>query len=257
MNRNKKILNVTMAAGMAAVLGTTPVIAAAQEADNGVSKEETVYVNATAEGEVKDITVSDWLKNSGSAEGDVSDVSDLEGIKNVKGDETFTQDGDKVTWNTDSSDIYYQGTSNKELPVDMKIKYYLDDQEITPEELAGKSGHLRMEVSYTNKSKKTVKVDKKDVEVYSPFVMVTGMILSSDNFSNVTIDNGKVISDGDKEMVVGVAVPGLKDSLDLSDDLSDKIDIPEGFTMEADVTDCTMGNTFTMAVTDLAQQPES
>ena len=251
MNRNKKILNVTMAAGMAAVLGTTPVIAAAQEADNGVSKEETVYVIATAEGEIKDITVSDWLKNSGSAEGDVSDVSDLEGIKNVKGDETFTQDGDKVTWNTDSSDIYYQGTSNKELPVDMKIKYYLDDQEITPEELAGKSGHLRMEVSYTNKSKKTVKVDKKDVEVYSPFVMVTGMILSSDNFSNVTIDNGKVISDGDKEMVVGVAVPGLKDSLDLSGDLSDKIDIPEGFTMEADVTDCTMGNTFTMAVTDL------
>ena len=236
MNRNKKILNVTMAAGMAGVLGPTPVIAAAQEADNGVSKEETVYVNATAEGEVKDITVSDWLKNSGSAEGDVSDVSDLEGIKNVKGDETFTQDGDKVTWNTDSSDIYYQGTSNKELPVDMKIKYYLDDQEITPEELAGKSGHLRMEVSYTNKSKKTVKVDKKDVEVYSPFVMVTGMILSSDNFSNVTIDNGKVISDGDKEMVVGVAVPGLKNSLDLSDDLSDKIDIPEGFTMEADGT---------------------
>ena len=157
MNRNKKILNVTMAAGMAAVLGTTPVIAAAQEADNGVSKEETVYVNATAEGEIKDITVSDWLKNSGSAEGDISDVSDLEGIKNVKGDETFTQDGDKVTWNTDSSDIYYQGTSNKELPVDMKIKYYLDDQEITPEELAGKSGHLRMEVSYTNKSKKTIR----------------------------------------------------------------------------------------------------
>ena len=251
MNRNKKILNVTMAAGMAAVLGTTPVIAAAQEADNAVSKEETVYVNATAEGEVKDITVSDWLKNSGSAEGDVSDVSDLEGIKNVKGDESFTQDGDKVTWSTDSSDIYYQGTSNKELPVDMKIKYYLDDQEITPDELAGKSGHLRMEVSYTNKSKKTVKVDDKDVEVYSPFVMVTGMILSSDNFSNVTIDNGKVISDGDKEMVVGVAVPGLKASLDLSDDLSDKIDIPEGFTMEADVTDCSMENTFTMAVTDL------
>ena len=103
----------------------------------------------------------------------------------------------------------------------------------------------------TNNSKKTVKVDKKNVEVYSPFVMVTGMILSSDHFSNVTIDNGKVISDGDKEMVVGVAIPGLKDSLDLSDDLSDKIDIPESFTMEADVTDCSMGNTFTMAVTDL------
>ena len=248
MNRNrKKAVAASLAAGMAAVMAVTPVMAA----DSNISKEETVYVNAAADGTPEEITVSDWLKNSGSAEGDVSDVSDLEGIKNVKGDETFTQDGDKVTWNTDSSDIYYQGTSNKELPVDMKIKYYLDDQEITPEELAGKSGHLRMEVSYTNKSKKTVKVDKKDVEVYSPFVMVTGMILSSDNFSNVTIDNGKVISDGDKEMVVGVAVPGLKNSLDLSDDLSDKIDIPEGFTMEADVTDCTMGNTFTIAVTDL------
>ena len=236
---------------MAAVLGTTPVIAAAQEAENAVSKEETVYVNATAEGEVKDITVSDWLKNSGATDGEVSDVSDLKDIKNVKGDETFSQDGDKLTWNTDDKDIYYQGTTDKELPVNMKIKYYLDNQEITPDELAGKSGHLRMEVTYTNNSKKTVKVDKKNVEVYSPFVMVTGMILSSDHFSNVTIDNGKVISDGDKEMVVGVAIPGLKDSLDLSDDLSDKIDIPESFTMEADVTDCSMGNTFTMAVTDL------
>ena len=191
MNRNKKLLNATMAAGMAAVLGTTPILAATQDAKNAVSKEETVYVNATAEGDVKDITVSDWLKNSGAADGEVSDVSDLEGIKNVKGDETFTQDGENVTWNTDNSDIYYQGTSNKELPVDMKIKYYLDDKEITPEELAGKSGHLRMEVSYTNKSKKSVKVDNKNVEVYSPFVMVTGMMLSSDNFTNVTVDNGK------------------------------------------------------------------
>ncbi len=101
--------------------------------------------------------------------------------------------------------------------------------------------------------RKPLKKHKKNVEVYSPFVMVTGMILSSDHFSNVTIDNGKVISDGDKEMVVGVAIPGLKDSLDLSDDLSDKIDIPESFTMEADVTDCSMENTFTMAVTDLEQ----
>ena len=86
--------------------------------------------------------------------------------------------------------------------------------------------------------------------------MVTGMILSSDNFSNVTIDNGKVISDGDKEMVVGVAVPGLKDSLDLSGDLSDKIDIPEGFTMEADVTDC-YGKYFHYGGYRLAQQSES
>ena len=114
------------------------------------AKDETVYVKVDDAGNQKDVTVSDQLKNISSL-GTIDDVSDLKDIKNVKGDETFTQDGDKVTWNTDSSDIYYQGTSNKELPVDMKIKYYLDDQEITPEELAGKSGHLRMEVSYTNK----------------------------------------------------------------------------------------------------------
>ena len=149
-----------------------------------------------------------------------------------------------------ASDIYYRGTSNKELPVDMKIKYYLDDQKLLQRSLLARVDIFVWKFLIQTNQKDS-KVDKKDVEVYSPFVMVTGMILSSDNFSNVTIDNGKVISDGDKEMVVGVAVPGLKDSLDLSGDLSDKIDIPEGFTMEADVTDCTMGNTFTMAVTDL------
>ena len=106
MNRNrKKAAAATLAAGMAVVLGAGTVMAAASTGDNGLQKEETVYVNTTAEGEVTDVTVSDWLKNSGSAEGDVSDVSDLEGIKNVKGDETFSENGDSLTWNTDGSDI--------------------------------------------------------------------------------------------------------------------------------------------------------
>lgn len=102
------------------------------------------------------MTVSDWLKNSGESEEQLQDSSDLENIKNIKGDETFTQNGKDLTWNTDGADIYYQGTSGKELPVKMDIKYYLDGVEITPQELAGKSGHLKMVVSYTN-SAKTVK----------------------------------------------------------------------------------------------------
>ena len=194
MNRNKKILNVTMAAGMAAVLGTTPVIAAAQEADNGVSKEETVYVNATAEGEIKDITVSDWLKNSGSAEGDISDVSDLEGIKNVKGDETFSENNGKLVWQGDKKDICYQGTTTKKIPVGMKVTYELDGKKVSADDLEGKSGHLKIHYEYQNTSADSGK--------YTPFLMATGLLMDGEKFSNVTVDNGKVISDGDRDIVI-------------------------------------------------------
>ena len=252
MNRNrKKAAAATLAAGMAAVLSAGTVMAAVQTGSSDVSKEETVYVNTTAEGEVTDVTVSDWLKNSGKNSTDVKDASDLADIKNVKGDETFTQKGDNLTWNTDGKDIYYQGKTDKDLPVSVSIKYYMDGTEISPEELAGRTGHLKMVVTYTNNSKKTTKIDGKNTEIYSPFVMVTGMILSTDNFSNITVDNGKVISDGSRNVVVGLGMPGLKESLDLTSDMADKIDIPEGFTMEADVTDCEMSSTFTAALTDI------
>lgn len=139
MNRNRKMAMTAAAAGMAAVLGVSPVMAA----ENGISKEETVYVNADANGNVQEVIVSDWLKNSGT-ETAVSDVSELENIKNVKGDETFTQDGTEITWNTEDKDIYYQGTSTKDLPVSVNIRYYLDGEEITAQELAGKSGHAKL-----------------------------------------------------------------------------------------------------------------
>lgn len=161
------------------------------------------------------------------------------------------QDGDNLTWSTDGKDIYYQGKTDKELPVSVSIKYYLDGKEISPDDLAGKTGHLKMEVTYTNTSKTTKKVNGKNAEIYSPFVMVTGMILSTDNFANVTVDNGKVISDGSRNIVVGLGMPGMKDSLDLDSDLADEINIPEGFTMEANVTDCEMSSAFTVAMTDL------
>ena len=115
MNRNrKKVVAASLATGMAVVMGTVPVLAA----DSSVSKQETVYVNASASGTPQEITVSEWLKNSASA-GNLSDVSDLKDIKNVKGDETFEQDGSNLTWNTEDKDIYYQGTTNKDLRVSM------------------------------------------------------------------------------------------------------------------------------------------
>ena len=255
MNKNRKIkrgLTTSLAVGMSVMMGAVPVFAAGTSSDaDAVYKEETVYVNADATGTTDEVTVSNWLKNSGSVSGSLTDASTLKDIKNVKGDETFKASGDTLTWNTDGEDIYYQGTTDQNLPVSVKLTYYLDGKEIKPADLKGKSGHLKIQVDYTNKEKKTVSVDGKQEEVYTPFVMMTGMILPNETFSNVTIDNGKVISDGSKNIVVGFGMPGMKESLNLDESKTEDLTIPESLCVEADVTDFTMSSTFTVALTDL------
>ena len=255
MNKNRKIkrgLTTSLAVGMSVMMGAVPVFAAGTSSDtDAVYKEETVYVNADATGTIDEVTVSNWLKNSGSVSGSLTDASTLKDIKNVKGDETFKASGDTLTWNTDGEDIYYQGTTDQNLPVSVKLTYYLDGKEIKPADLKGKSGHLKIQVDYTNKEKKTVSVDGKQEEVYTPFVMMTGMILPNETFSNVTIDNGKVISDGSKNIVVGFGMPGMKESLNLDESKTEDLTIPESLCVEADVTDFTMSSTFTVALTDL------
>lgn len=254
MNKNRKMkrkIAASVAVGMSVMMGVTPAFAANGTSDSDVYKEETVYVNAKASGKTDKVTVSNWLKNSGSVSGNLEDESTLSDIKNVKGDEKYTADGDKLTWSTDGEDIYYQGTTDKKLPVSVKLKYYLDGKEMKPSELKGKSGHLKITVDYKNNEKKNVSVDGKDTEVYTPFVMMTGMILPNETFSNVTIDNGKIISDGNKNIVVGFGMPGLKDSLNLSSEETDKVTIPESLSIEADVKDFTMSSTYTVALSDL------
>lgn len=261
MNRNSKLikrgLTTSLAVGMSVMVGAMPVYAASSDKkdnDDKLYKEETVYVNANAAGNTDEITVSNWLKNSGDVSGKLTDKSTLNDIKNVKGDEKYTADGDKITWNTDGKDIYYQGTTDKELPVSVKLTYYLDGKEIQPNKLKGKSGHLKIKVNYENKSKKNVEVNGKTENMYTAFVMMTGMILPNDNFTNVTIDNGKVISDGNRSIVVGFGMPGLKESLNL-DDIKDADDltVPESLEVEADVTDFEMSSTFTVGLSDLTK----
>ena len=201
------------------VMGFSPVLAA----NTDISKEETVYVNANADGSEDQITVSNWLKNAGT-EKNLKDESELKDIKNVKGDEEFTQSGNELTWQTDGEDIYYQGTTTKEPPVSVKFTYYLDGKEIKPDDLAGKSGKLKIKVDYTNNTKTTVDINGKKETMYTPFVLMTGMILPQDTFSNVKIDNGKVISDGSRNIVIGFGMPGLQESLGLnSDSLEDLV----------------------------------
>ncbi len=237
------------------------IVAGAQAAGSlgEAGKVETVYVTADASGSVNDVIVSEWLKNA-TASSELTDTTELKDIVNVKGDESFTENGDgTVTWNADGSDIYYQGTTDKELPVDMKITYTLDGKEISPADLAGKSGKVTIRFEYENKAKQTVDVDGKNIDVYTPFAMVSGMMLDSDKFSNVEISNGKIISDGGNYIVMGVALPGLKESLDISDDKWDELDDSEelkdklsnAFEITADTTDFELGMTITMASSDI------
>ena len=188
MNRNRKLRKQMMsglAVGMAAVMGAAPVYAATGE-DAAVSKEETVYVNANADGSEDQITVSNWLKNAGT-EKNLKDESELKDIKNVKGDEEFTQSGNKLTWQTEGEDIYYQGTTTKEPPVSVKFTYYLDGKEIKPEDLAGKSGKVKIRFDYTNNESRTVNIDGKDVGVKVPFLAASMLMLPGDKFKNVKV----------------------------------------------------------------------
>ena len=213
-------------------------------------KEETVYVVADANGGTKEIIVSEWLKNKDGAS-TIEDASDLQDIENVKGNETFTQNGDKITWQADGNDIYYQGKADKELPISEKVTYYLDGKEMSAEEIAGKSGRVTIRFDYTNNEKTTQTVDGKTYEIYVPFAVMTGMICS-DDFNNVEVTNGKVISDGEKKMVVGVAMPGLKESLELTDkDLNTDMEIPEYVEVSADVENFSLEMTMTVVMNDL------
>ena len=219
------------------------------ESNGETYKDESVYVNADASGKVKKTTVTEWLKNT--EKGSVDDETVLEDVENVKGNEKYKEGSDdSIVWESKGKDIYYQGTTDEELPVNMSITYKLDGKEISPKDLAGKSGKLEMTINYENKFKQNVDVDGQQTEMYTPFTLATAMMLPTDEYTNVTIDNGKIVSDGDKNIVVGVAFPGLSEDLGLDSSNLD-VDIPSSVTITADVTDVSVGATYTMASANL------
>ena len=211
------------------------------------SKDETVYVLANADGSVKKIIVSDWIKNNGGKT--VSDKTELSDIKNVKGDESYVMDTDNMReWNADGKDIYYQGTISKALPVDLKVSYELDGKPVSAESLAGKSGKVTIRFDYTNNQYKNVSIDGKNTKIYVPFVMLTGLLLDNDIFTNVEISNGKIINDGDRIIAVGFALPGMQENLNLS---RDKVDIPDFVEITADVNNFALSNALTVAANSI------
>ena len=204
--------------------------------------DETVYVKVDDAGNQKDVTVSDQLKNISSL-GTIDDVSDLKDIKNVKGDETFSENNGKLVWQGDKKDICYQGTTTKKIPVGMKVTYELDGKKVSADDLEGKSGHLKIHYEYQNTSADSGK--------YTPFLMATGLLMDGEKFSNVTVDNGKVISDGDRDIVIGMGLPQLKEQLTSVSSKVDDLDIPDSFTVEADVTDYEKVEAVTVATNEV------
>ena len=210
-------------------------------------KNETVYVITNAEGG-RTTYVSSWLHNpEGSTS--LNDVSDLSDIEVVRGAAELGQDEDgQITWEANGEDVYYQGVSDDELPVDVVISYALDGEEISAAELEGKTGHLVMTINYENNLSEDVETEDGEVyTIYMPFVMTTGMLLDNDTYRNIEVTNGQCVNDGERTYVLGIGFPGLYESLGLADvDIDDPeieqsiedINIPDEITVECDVVDC-------------------
>ncbi len=219
-----------------------------EEKEADIEKDETVYVLTGADGTVDKIIVSDWIKNSVGSNS-FSDKSELTNIENVKGDESYTMNGDNMrVWDVQGNDIYYQGNIEKELPVNLSVSYKLDGKNISAAELAGKSGKVTIRFDYTNNQYETVEIDGKQEKINIPFAMLTGMLLDNDIFTNVEVSNGKLLNDGNHTVIAGIAFPGLQSNLNLD---KDKLEIPDYVEITADVKNFEMANTVTIATNEV------
>ena len=215
--------------------------------DSDADKDESVYLISDANGNVNKTIVVDHLKNKDKKD-TLEDASNLSDIENVKGKEKFTQSGDKLTWQAGGKDIYYQGTATAEPPVTQKVTYYLDGKEISPEDLAGKSGKVKIRFDYKNTTSYTETVNGEKQTVSVPFAAITGLVLG-DGFENIEVTNGKAEVSDSSSVVLGYALPGLKDSLGIKDgDLDGDVNIPEYMEMTADVKNFSMPAAMTFVV---------
>ena len=228
---------------------TAPKTSSSYDPDAGRNvKDETVYVLAGADGSVQKIIVSDWIQNALGSDA-INDVTQLTGIENVKGNESYTMGGNSsCVWNAKGNDIYYQGDLDQELPVAVTVSYMLDGQPIAPAELAGKSGKVTIRFDYTNHQYELLEIDGKQEKIYVPFAMLTGLMLDNDVFTNVSVTNGKIMNDGDRTIVAGLAFPGLQESLGLD---RDTLELPDYIEITANVERYELETTVTLAVNEL------
>lgn len=240
----------TIAASPASVPVTSAPRTGAEDAAASL-KDETVYVLTQSNGTVQSIIVSDWLQNTAGADV-LFDSSLLTDVENVKGEESCTREGEHQTrWYAQGNDIYYQGRTEQALPVTMQVRYLLDGEELTPEALAGKSGHVTIRFDYESCLYETVALEDGEETLPVPFAVVTGLLLDNDTFRNVEITHGRLVNDGVRTLALGVAFPGLQEDLSLS---PDTLSIPDFVELQADVTDFSLGMTLSVASSQVLAQ---
>ena len=244
---NKKVgmkIVSTMLLGTMCLYTSVPVFA-------GNSKEEVVYSKLKNDGSNYSTIVSEKITNNDNSEL-INDISDLLNIVNTSGDETYEQDGNKIVWKANGKDIQYQGNIDKDEPITCVIKYELNGEEVEAKDIVGKSGKVKVTLTYTNNDVHTVKVNGKYTKMYTPFIVVAGTIINS-NMSNVEITNGKIIDNGNKKMAIAMCFPGLQESLDIS---KDKIDIPSTIEFTMDANDFEMNNIISYATPKLVEESD-
>ncbi|MDD6259141.1 MAG: hypothetical protein PUA69_07830, partial [Erysipelotrichaceae bacterium] len=239
--KKKNIAKAAAAAFIAANITATVVPVYADESDDSdVTKDESVYTVLNADGSVNEITVSDQL-HSENGFNNYDDKSDLKDVQNLKSEDPVKTSKDGFVWNSKDKDIYYQGTSTKDLPMDIKITYTMDGKEATAKSLLGKSGHIQIKIAVDNKQKQTFESNGKKYNLATPFVTVAGAMLDQDKFSNVEINEGTVTSDSSHDIAAAVMIPGLKDGLSsvMDSDIYSAISsyLIDDITIDADVTD--------------------
>ncbi|ATD55352.1 hypothetical protein [Clostridium chauvoei] len=203
------------------------------------TKNEVVFITMDSNGDTKNITVSNHIESDGKKE--IKDKSSLENITNLKGKESPIKDGESLTWKTNGDDVYYQGTIKKDLPVDTNIKYYLNDKEVKGEELAGKTGKLKIQIQQKNNISQVKNIDGQNRLIYTPFYSLVALPFETDYIKNIKVsDGGKLISDGKREVAFGVLLPGMKENLK---DVED-VDIYDSLEIEGDIENFKMSSIY-------------
>lgn len=182
-----------------------------------LTKEESIYVNLNSDGKENKVTISEHLYDLSS---EITDITSLSNIKSINSDDKYNLDGNKLTWKTSNKDIYYQGTTDKELPISLSIKYYLDNKEMNVNDMLSKKGQIKIVIEYENHLSKKMNINGKYETIYTPFAVVTTSILNNTDNHNIKVTNGKVVDNGVTSFIVAVTSPGLYESLKI-DELKD------------------------------------
>lgn len=238
----KVVGSVVLSAVMAGSM--MPVTVFAQNNDeNPTEKTETVYSVLNSDGSISDTIVSSWLHDEDGIN-NIKETLNLTDVKNIKSNEKPSKDGNTYTWNAKGNDVYYEGTGTKQLPVSVKLRYELDGQEMSAKDMEGKSGHLKLTISFTNNYSEVKNINGKSIVIH-PSYLAGGMLnMSTGNFTNVKCESGKIVNDGTNEMLAFANIPGLNETLKSAglDKVNNQLGISDDVTVEADVNNFDLGS---------------